>query len=451
VSKPYPSSGIGGDRSGIGSAADVRLSLAGVVAGIAAIVVVASVGTSAVHVASDGLTGLDVCLACGTAITIGEILRVWLPGGRETAPLGTAASVAFALLAPEEPGVPGLASLPRASTVIAVIAVAMLLGLAPHQLIGRAPALGAVTRRFLAAAALVALWRTVPVAGRGSLAELSATWRGSRWVVAALMMLVVAVVLVLDAVLAGLIRAADQWARVRTVLRDELRIAAGLSGAIGASGVLIALANQPMGLLAVPMFLSPLVITLFAFRRYTMVRATYGQTIRSLSRVTELAGYTEAGHSRRVAALALAVGRDLGLTERELRDLEYAALLHDIGQLALAEPIPGGATLMAAPMEQRRIADLGADVVRRTGVLDDVATIIERQSEPYRRQYQTDDLAVPLASRIIRTANAYDDLVGDEATGTRRREALERIHLGLAYEYDPRVVAALTRVVTRGG
>jgi response regulator RpfG family c-di-GMP phosphodiesterase len=104
---------------------------------------------------------------------------------------------------------------------------------------------------------------------------------------------------------------------------------------------------------------------------------------------------------------------------------------------------------MAAPLEQRRIADLGADVVRRTGVLDDVAVIIERQCEPYRRRHQTDDEAVPLASRIIKAANAYDDLVGDAASEARRREALERIHLGLAYEYDPRVVSSLTRVVTR--
>ena len=58
-------------------------------------------------------------------------------------------------------------------------------------------------------------------------------------------------------------------------------------------------------------------------------------------------------------------------------------------------------------------------------------------------------MAVPLASRIIKAVNAYDDLVGDGTAETRRREALERIQLGLAYEYDPRVVSSLTRAVTR--
>ncbi len=428
---------------------DVGLSAPGVVVVMAAIVAVAAAATSAVQVARDGVSGLDVCLAYGAAITVGEALRVWLPGGREAAPIGTAAAVAFALVEPTGAVGTGRAALPGASTVVVVVAMATLLGLLPYQLAQRAPGLGGVARRFLAAALLVALWRVVPIGGYDSMAELAASWRDSRWMVALLMVTVVSAVLAFEALLAAEMRAATERARVRTVLRDELRAAAGLGGAIGASGVLIALASHPMGLVAVPVFLAPLLLTQFAFRRYATVQATYGQTIRALSRVTELGGYTEPGHARRVAALALAVGRDLGLTERALRDLEYAALLHDIGQLSLSEPIPGGATLMAAPLEQRRIADLGAEVVRRTGVLDDVSLIIERQAEPYRRRHEVDDEAVPLASRIIKAVNAYDDLVGDGAGETRRREALERIHLGLAYEYDPRVVSALTRVVTR--
>ena len=42
------------------------------------------------------------------------------------------------------------------------------------------------------------------------------------------------------------------------------------------------------------------------------------------------------------------------MSDAELLDLEYAALMHDIGQLSLTEPIPGGATVVAAPTEQRR-------------------------------------------------------------------------------------------------
>ena len=110
-----------------------------------------------------------------------------------------------------------------------------------------------------------------------------------------------------------------------------------------------------MGYWALVVFPIPLLLTQFSFRRYASIRATYLQTSRSLARVTEVGGYTETGHARRVARLSLTIGRELGLSERELVDLEYAALMHDIGQLSLQEPIPGGATTMVTPDEQLRL------------------------------------------------------------------------------------------------
>ena len=190
----------------------------------------------------------------------------------------------------------------------------------------------------------------------------------------------------------------------------------------------------------------PLVLTLFAFRRYVSIRATYLQSIRTLSRLTDAAGYTPAGHSERVADLALRVGRELALPEREMLDLEYAALLHDIGQVALVEPIPGGATVLAAPADQRRIEADTVAIVRETGVLESVARILEHQTTPYRQVRELGE-EIPLTSRIIKVVNAYEDL-NRGARGRRSRDAaLERIYLGLGYEYDPRVVDALLRVL----
>jgi response regulator RpfG family c-di-GMP phosphodiesterase len=161
--------------------------------------------------------------------------------------------------------------------------------------------------------------------------------------------------------------------------------------------------------------------------------------------MTEVGGYVEGGHSRRVSMLAVAVGRELGMHEPELLELEYAALMHDIGQLSLRDPIPGGATVLVSSADQRRIAELGADVIGQAGVLDQVADIVRRQSEPARGA-QT---GPPTASRIIRAANAFDDLVGSSADRDRASAALERLRLDTAAEYDPGVVEALSRVVGR--
>ena len=139
----------------------------------------------------------------------------------------------------------------------------------------------------------------------------------------------------------------------------------------------------------------------------------------------------------------------MGVSERDLTDLEYASLMHDIGQLSLSEPIPGGATTMVAPVHQRRIAELGAEVIRQAGVLDKVADIVERQADPYRPHRGQLDRDLPLESRIIKAVNAYDDLVGASLESDRKLQALERLQLGIDREFDPAVVDTLARIVER--
>ena len=225
---------------------------------------------------------------------------------------------------------------------------------------------------------------------------------------------------------------------------------AALGAAVGATGVLIALAAI-MGYWALPVFCVPLLLTQFSFKRYATIRATYRQTIRSLARVTEVGGYTDNGHARRVCDMSLAVGRELGLSEAELLDLEYAALMHDIGQLSLVEPIPGGATLL----DRARAAP-----ARREGRRGHPP---DRRARPRRRDRRASGRAVPppgeatdptlpLASRIIRAANAFDDMVRG-CRDSRSLAALERLRLAMAYDYDPRVVETLRarRTTLRGG
>ena len=432
--------------------ASSRLTVSAVLSMATVLVVVTAVARSVGSIERHPPRVLWIFAAFFVAIAIGECLRVWLPGDRNAAPIGTAAAFAFALL-PADSG-RGLGEVGfgeyGAATVIVVVSAATLVGIGPHLLSGRYVDRDSVAHRLISTALLAVVFRDLPLVAGGPLATVLDPAGGRRWAVALVMMAAVLLALLFDALLASALKAARDHSRLGATLRDELRTLAGMGSAIGSTGILIALAMRPMGLLALPVFLAPLLLTQFAFRRFATVRATYSQTIRSLSRVTELGGYTETGHSVRVAELAMAMGRDLGLSERDVRDLEYAALLHDIGQLSLTEAIPGGATLMAAPREQQRIASLGAEVVRQAGVLDKVAVIVEHQSAHYRRPHERSDAEVPLASRIIKVANAFDDLVGDSLEGGRRANALERIHLGLAYEYDPRVVTALSRVMSRG-
>jgi hypothetical protein len=384
---------------------------------------------------------LGLLVVFGVTIAVGEWFQISAPGLRGSAPLATASAfgLSFTVELPEG----GLVAY-TAAVVIAVTAVATALGVGARIAARHSVSFIDVSGRLAAVVVVALLYRNVHLGQDDSVAVVD--HGRPPWQNAVTMLAIAAIGLLADVALTSALRALAAGGGLRRIVLEELASSVTLSSPVAVTGVLIALAAPTLGIAALPLFLVPLVLTLFAFRRYVSIRATYLQSIRTLSRLTDAAGYTPAGHSERVAALALRVGRELALPERELLDLEYAALLHDIGQVALVEPIPGGATVLAAPADQRRIEADTVAIVRETGVLEEVARILEHQTTPYRQVRELGE-EIPLTSRIIKVVNAYEDL-NRGARGSRSRDAaLERIYLGLGYEYDPRVVDALLRVL----
>ncbi|WP_425575787.1 HD-GYP domain-containing protein [Streptomyces gobitricini] len=393
-----------------------------------------------------GIAEPGTALAFGVLVAVGELAR-WgarpdagappvleEPRGREPAPLAAAAALAYALLGESA----GLPTTHGVAQTVAVVVAGALVGAVPQVARGHGAALDHVARRVLTAGFAALCFQ--PLYNSGEL--LRAVGRG-HWYALFLLLLLVLTALC-DAVLAALLLRARTGHPYAPLLRDELRALPGIGSAVCATGAVIALAVAVAGLWALPVFCVPLLLTQLSFRRYAAVRDTYRQTIGSLARATEIAGYTPPGHAHRVAALGRAVGREMGLSGPELTVLEYAALMHDIGQLSLVDPVPEGATARLPEAEQRRIALLGGAVVRQTGAPAAVAVVVERQADPYREQ--------PLTARIVRTVNAYDELSregGGNPDGALY--ALERLRFGTARDHHPNVVESLARVLARGG
>lgn len=207
-----------------------------------------------------------------------------------------------------------------------------------------------------------------------------------------------------------------------------------------AAGTLFGLTWPVMGMWAFAVAVLPYAFGHLAFERYHSTRVTYGQTIRALAQIPEVAGLAPLGHSTRTADLAVAVAQELGLDPDEVIELEYAALMHDVGRITLNEP-----AILRAGYTDEDIARWGAQIIAEAPYLERVSTLVEAQHRPYRSPGIESDPDVPMASKIIKVCSAYDQ--AQTELGLSPVEALERVHQGSAYEFDPQVAASLRRVL----
>ncbi|MEI7778180.1 MAG: HD domain-containing phosphohydrolase [Actinomycetes bacterium] len=410
------------------------------------------------------LGGVGIAMAFTGFIAFGEMFRIQLPNERVAAPVASAFAVAYALViqfgsSSQDYGVAQAVVVAAAGACIGAVSSALLGQF--RQGAGPTLQVEEIVRRILTTFAVAAVFR--PVAAfmlhRGYVVYGQAGQETQHGLLLALVMLVAAVLgTMADVILVGLARSTRQNAPLDRTLKDEFRESLPIGVPTTSSAVLMALAAPWMSWWALVIFAMPVLLSQFAFSRYARVVSTNESTIRALARVTELGGYTELQHADRVADLSRQVGLQLGLSSKQQLALERAALMHDIGQLSLAEAIPGGrpapgspfipggATILLELEQQHDLAKKGAAVIRDTKFLDDVADIVERQVDPYRPRGGSLDPTLPLASRIIKVANAYDDLVGGSLEADRRLQAVARLREGAGHEYDPAVVDVLARI-----
>jgi two-component system cell cycle response regulator len=163
-------------------------------------------------------------------------------------------------------------------------------------------------------------------------------------------------------------------------------------------------------------------------------------------------------HLDGVAALALRVGRRLRLDSEGLDELVRAAELHDIGKMAIPDAIlnkPG-------PLDEeewafmRRHTILGEGILSAAPALIPVARLVRSSHERWDGKGYPDGLAgedIPLGSRIVCVCDAYDAITSERpySPARSREQALEELARCAGSQFDPRVVRALTAVLSEAG
>jgi putative nucleotidyltransferase with HDIG domain len=178
----------------------------------------------------------------------------------------------------------------------------------------------------------------------------------------------------------------------------------------------------------------PLLITRFSFERYAQASSTYRQTIQALSIVPEVAGMSRPGHGERTAAYAANLADELGIVGEDREQVVTAARLHRIGYIGL----DGEEEEAPDSVDPRRVARVGAEMLRQTGFLRRVADIVE-EVELHSPEGGT------LGAAIVRIASRFDDQVVEEPG--RMKGALEIISAATTDPVGRQVLSGLKRML----
>jgi len=176
------------------------------------------------------------------------------------------------------------------------------------------------------------------------------------------------------------------------------------------------------------------------------------RTIEALSLAIEAKDHTTHDHLRRVQTYAVQIGKDLGLSAQELDAVRAAALLHDIGKLAVPEQIlskPG--RLTPEEFEKMKIHPIvGAEILSRVQFPYPVVPIVRSHHEKWDGKGYPDGLRgeeIPVGARILSVVDCFDALTAERPY--RRalpiEEVINHLRLESGKSYDPRVVTCLER------
>jgi diguanylate cyclase (GGDEF)-like protein/putative nucleotidyltransferase with HDIG domain len=174
------------------------------------------------------------------------------------------------------------------------------------------------------------------------------------------------------------------------------------------------------------------------------------RTIEALALAIEAKDHTTHDHLQRVRVYAIEVAKLLNVNSDEMEALRAAALLHDIGKLAVPEHIiskPG--RLTPEEFEKMKIHPVvGAEILERVQFPYPVVPIVRAHHEKWDGSGYPDGLKgeeIPIGARILSTVDCLDALASDRQY--RRAlpldEAMERVDEQAGKAFDPKIVAIL--------
>jgi putative nucleotidyltransferase with HDIG domain len=194
-----------------------------------------------------------------------------------------------------------------------------------------------------------------------------------------------------------------------------------------------------------------------AQRHVAEVERLYQATVETLAIAVDVKDQVTHRHVRRVQRHTVALARTLGVSsDIELKALEAASLLHDVGKIAVPDWVlnkPG--SLNFAEYETIKLHALqGATILKAVGFPYPVVPIVKHHHEHWNGRGYPDGLAgesIPLGARILAVVDCFDALTSDRPYRRRLRdeEAIEILRSRSGTMYDSRIVDAFVELISR--
>jgi HD-GYP domain-containing protein (c-di-GMP phosphodiesterase class II) len=198
-----------------------------------------------------------------------------------------------------------------------------------------------------------------------------------------------------------------------------------------------------------PLFVAPLVVARQLYMRYANLRAAYVDTIRSFIGALEAKDPYTRGHSERVSSYAAALGVAMHLESGALERLEYAALLHDLGKLA----VPGAVLAKPGRLNDDEFDQIREHPARGAAMIGKIPHLRDLSETIAQHHERVDGGGYPcglcgaslsLAARILAVADSFDAMTTTRAyrPALSLELAIEELQRGSGSQFDADVVNA---------
>jgi putative nucleotidyltransferase with HDIG domain len=237
------------------------------------------------------------------------------------------------------------------------------------------------------------------------------------------------------------------------VLKQNTRVMAWHEASLFTLGVFLAVLWQfnPISIVLAGL---PLFVVRDAYKTANHLRTQTQDALRALVRVVDERDHHTMDHSERVSNYSRAIAESLDLPQEEIEVIASAALLHDLGKVGMADDILYNPKSLNSSERKsaEQHAQVGAMLLSKFPLFDKGAILVRHHHERYDGKGYPDGLsgeAIPLGSRIISVADAYQAMTEDRPyrRALAQADAIARLVEGGGTQFDPRVVQAFAKTL----